>query len=403
MGSSSLQDRPVGEASLYVHIPLCLKKCDYCDFFSLIPSAFPVDCREISALTARIVDGLAREIDAWRAEYGITGWKTVYIGGGTPSLLSGEDIARLGGAILNQGAQGQAKITEWTIEANPEDISEAWLDSCARAGITRLSIGIQSLDDACLAAVGRRGCAAKTIQALELISRVWNGRLSLDLIAGLPGQSARGLIADLERLLPYKPDHLSLYSLTIEEGTPLSKRRGALKGAELPDEDESAEIWLAGRDWLETQGFAQYEVSNFARHGYESLHNMTYWKLNTYIGVGPGATGTIVSGDEAMRFTNTKDVDSWFADPRAGRTIERISRKELMTEVLLMGMRLREGIAKPAFSARFGVELASCIPRTIATWTARGLVIDEPGRLALTSEGLLFLNRFLSDAMDELE
>lgn len=402
MGSSSLTDRPVGEASLYAHIPLCLKKCDYCDFFSLIPSAFPVDCREVSALTARIVDGLAREINAWRADYGITGWKTVYIGGGTPSLLSCEDLGRLGSAISGHGALSQRNIDEWTIEANPEDIGEAWLASCARAGINRLSIGVQSLDDACLAAVGRRGCAAKTIEALELVSRVWKGRLSLDLIAGLPGQTARGLIADLERLLPYRPDHLSLYSLTIEEGTPLSKRLDASLVSELPDEDAAADIWLAGRDWLEARGFAQYEVSNFARSGYESLHNMTYWKLDTYIGVGPGATGTIVSGDEATRFTNTKDVAAWFADPRAGRRVERISRNELMSEVLLMGMRLREGIAKARFTARFGVKIASCIPKTIASWAARGLLIDEPERIALTREGILFLNRFLSDAMDEL-
>ena len=390
------------EASLYAHIPLCLKKCDYCDFFSLVPRSFPADCREPSEITARIVDGLAREIDAWRAEYGITGWKTVYIGGGTPSLLSGDTITRLGDAIRNQSAPGNPKIAEWTIEANPEDIGEAWLASCASAGIDRLSIGVQSLDDACLTAVGRRGCAEKTTQALELVSHAWKGRLSLDLIAGLPGQTSRGLIADLERLLPYDPDHLSLYSLTVEEGTPLAKRRDASSGANLPDEDAAAEIWLAGRDWLEAHGFAQYEVSNFAKSGHESLHNMTYWKLDTYIGVGPGAAGTIISGDEAIRFTNTKDFASWFADPRAGRTAERISRKELMTEVLLMGMRLREGIDKRAFSARFGTDIASCIPKTVASWAARGLLIDEPNHLALTKDGILFLNRFLSDAVDEL-
>jgi oxygen-independent coproporphyrinogen-3 oxidase len=404
LGNSSLPDRHGRGASLYVHIPLCLKKCDYCDFFSLVPGAFPSGCRELSDITASIVDGLAREIDAWRAEYGFTSWKTVYIGGGTPSLLSVNDIERLGCAIRGPDASRNPTIAEWTIEANPEDIGEAWLASCARAGINRLSIGVQSLDDACLTAVGRRGCSEKTIEALELVSRAWKGRLSLDLIAGLPGQSARGLIADLERLLPYQPDHLSLYSLTVEEGTPLAKRRYASTGVTLPlpDEDEAAEIWLAGRDWLEAHGFAQYEVSNFAKGGHESLHNMTYWKLDTYIGIGPGATGTIVSGDEAVRFTNTKDFASWLADPRVGRTIECISRKELMSEVLLMGMRLREGIVKCTFSERFGTDLASCIPRTIASWAARGLVIDKPDRLALTKEGLLFLNRFLLDAFDEL-
>lgn len=385
-----------------MHIPLCLKKCDYCDFFSLVPGAFPADTQEIGALTSRIVDGIVREVNAWRAEYGITGWKTVYIGGGTPSLLSCDDIWRLCGAISNQDASGSTHPAEWTIEANPEDITEAWIASCARAGINRLSIGVQSLDDTSLSAIGRRGCAEKTIQALELVSRVWKGRLSLDLIAGLPGQTTQALIADLEQLLAYNPDHVSLYSLTIEEGTPLSKRREASRIADLPDEDATADIWLAGRDWLESRGFGQYEVSNFAKAGRESLHNMTYWKLDTYIGVGPGATGTIVSGDEATRFTNSRDIASWIADPRAKRVTERIARNELLIEVLLMGLRLKEGIAKRAFYDRFGTDIAACIPKTIASWAKRRLLTNNAESLALTRKGLLFLNRFLSDAMDEL-
>ncbi len=391
------------KASLYVHIPLCLKKCDYCDFFSVTPRDFPrATTKPNKPPTDLIVAGLVDELRACRAEYGLTAVDTVYIGGGTPSLLTGEDISILCGAIREYLEAGDAPASEWTIEANPEDITEEWLDSCARGGINRLSVGVQSLEDDILSAVSRRGNAQKTLEALSLVSRVWKGRLSLDLIAGLPGQTAENLIRNLEKVITFGPDHVSLYSLTIESGTPLARKRDSSLIRSLPDEDLAAEIWISGRDWLESNGFAQYEVSNFAKPGYESLHNMTYWHLNSYVGVGPGATGTLVHGDSGVRVTNTKDIESWLTDPRAKRETEPITREDLMIETLLMGMRLVSGIAKSDFLHRFGADVSAYIPKTINTWAERGLLENDSKRIALTKEGLLFLNRFLSDCMDEL-
>lgn len=391
------------KASLYVHIPLCLKKCDYCDFFSVTPHDFPQASASANKLpTDLIVSGLVGELRACREDYGLTGVDTVYIGGGTPSLLTGEDIALLCAAIREYRVAGEARVREWTIEANPEDITEEWLDSCARAGINRLSVGVQSLENECLSAVSRRGNAEKTIEALSLVSRVWKGRLSVDLIAGLPGQTKKSLISNLEKVSGFHPDHVSLYSLTIESGTPLARKLDSSLITTLPDEDMAADIWISGRDWLESNGFAQYEVSNFAKPGYESLHNMTYWHLNSYVGVGPGATGTIVQGDTGVRFTNTKDIDSWLTDPRMKRETETITRKDLMIETVLMGMRLASGISKNDFLHRFGTDIFSCIPKTLQNWAEKGLLETDSQRLALTKEGLLFLNRFLSDCMNEL-
>jgi len=392
-------------SSLYIHIPVCLKKCDYCDFFSVPVDALPKtgasapgeDCLE------RLVAGLCREIDWWHKRYRITAWKTVYIGGGTPSLLSPRNITTLCTKIDTLNKKGLSPYSEWTIEANPEDITEDWLRACSDAGINRLSIGVQSLDNASLAAVNRRGNKAKTLAALAMVSRIWKGRLSLDMIAGLPGQTAQSLVEDLSRLLAFNPDHLSLYSLTIEDETPLSLRIREKTGPVLPDEDEATDIWLAGRDYLRANGFTQYEVSNFCRPGSESQHNLTYWNLESYIGVGPGATGTIVEGDTATRYTDSRDIAQWLDNSEAGRETEDIGRDESMKEVLLMGMRLAAGIDKKAFQNRFGTELLSCIPKTAARWIHNALLQDSDERIALTPEGLLYLNRFLADCMEELD
>jgi len=390
--------------SLYIHIPICLNKCDYCDFFSIPIADFPVYSAldSIASPADAVVQGLIREISEWSATYAQTGWGTVYIGGGTPSLLLPRNIISMCSKIYTTQRTGLDSYSEWTIEANPEDITEDWLRSCSDAGINRLSIGVQSLDDRCLAAVGRRGSSNKTQKALELVSRVWKGRLSLDMIAGLPGQTLNSLIEDLSRLVATGADHLSLYSLTIEDETPLARRLREAPIPLMPDEDESADMWIAGRDFLARNGFIQYEISNFCRPGCESKHNLTYWNLRSYIGVGPGATGTIIEGDRATRYTNTRNIAEWLENPASGRTIEHIGRTESIQEVILMGMRLSVGIEKRAFSDRFGGDILSFIPETATQWIRRGLLLDNDERIALTSEGLLYLNGFLRGCVEEL-
>jgi oxygen-independent coproporphyrinogen-3 oxidase len=388
-------------ASLYIHVPYCVRKCDYCDFFSI-----PVggSAQESSGESFTLfTETLIKEIASRKSMYGIDRWRTIYIGGGTPSLLSPGDVRRLGKAVAPD-TEPVDDLFEWTIEANPEDITQEWLAACRDAGINRLSIGLQSMQDNSLEAVGRRGSRKGNLCALELVSREWRGRLSLDLIAGLPEQSKEALLADIVEIIAFKPDHISLYSLTVEEGTPLNDRLSRSgEGLRLPEGDDASDIWISGRNLLDIRGYAQYEVSNFAKPGYESRHNQTYWNLDTYVGVGPGATGTIVAGDTACRYTDTTDIASWLADPAAGASEETIGRADFIRETIMMGFRLVSGISRPEFHARFGFDILDCIGSTVERWESRRLLVVETERIRLTKEGLLVLNRFLVDCLEEIE
>ncbi|HNY20677.1 MAG TPA: radical SAM family heme chaperone HemW [Treponemataceae bacterium] len=380
-------------ASLYIHVPYCLKKCDYCDFYS-VPSS-----RDSGF--SPYIETVVKEIASRKRLFGVDRWSTVYVGGGSPSLLSPMDIRALSEGIRPDLANDGEGATEWTIEANPEDLSLDWLRACEESGINRLSLGLQSLRDPALAAIGRRGSAALNLAALELAAANWNGRLSVDFIAGLPGLTDGELTDDLRRALEYGPDHVSLYSLTIEEGTPLSKRILA-KSIEMPDEDAAAAQWIAGRDYLESNGLLQYEVSNFARPGCESRHNLTYWTLQSYVGVGPGATGTIRREKESFRYTDNRDIAAWMRDPTANTDNESISAVDTLAEAILMGFRLTRGVDRNAFKDRFDVDLATKIKKTAIKWQKKGLLEVSETRMNLNQEGLLVLNRFLVDCLEEL-
>jgi oxygen-independent coproporphyrinogen-3 oxidase len=331
-----------------------------------------------------------------QGERGLTEWQTVYIGGGTPSLLAPEEITTLCENI-NLAPGG-----EWTIEANPEDIRPQWLSACETGGVNRLSLGIQCLEDAVLERIGRRGSRKQSLEALRLIRDRWKGELSLDLISGLPGQDSSTLISDIETLDSFSPNHISLYALTLEEGTPLARwAHTPAMGIHIPDEDESADIWIAGRDALEQRGYEQYEVSNFARRGFESKHNLVYWRMGNWVGCGPGASGTVWEGDRSQRRTNPANLGAWLQDPLGVAEREELSREDTIRENILMGMRLREGLHRPFFTGRFGIDVVHLIPKTIEKWTHRGDLVVEPVRIFLTREGLLYLNSFLQDCLEE--
>lgn len=288
--------------SLYIHIPLCKKKCDYCDFFSVIP---------INSKTSELVlEALEKELTYRCAEYNVESWKTIYIGGGTPSLLDPSQIRALCKIITTSIApmSFDPKI-EWTIEANPEDLTIEWLEACAESGINRISVGIQSMNDSVLQESGRRGSRKANLEALKILQSHWHGRLSLDFIAGLPKQTKDGLLQDIEEALLYNADHISLYSLMIEEGTPLEKKVSHNE-ITIPDEDDATDMWIAGRDFLESLGFIQYEVSNFSKKGFESIHNTSYWNMTNWLAIGPSASATIITGSVATRYTNKKKFET---------------------------------------------------------------------------------------------
>lgn len=382
--------------SLYVHVPICLSKCDYCDFYSVPLCSLPGDISRNEA--SRVVtDALLRDVRALVSAHAISGWHTVYVGGGTPSLLAPNDVTRLASGILD----GMQHPVEFTCEANPEDLTPEWLSACSRSGITRISVGVQSLNDRSLASVGRRGSAAATRAALTLLDKEWGGELSADLIASLPYQTAGDLISDIDELAERKIDHVSLYALTVEEGTPLAASVAEGRMDILPIGDEASDIWLAGRDRLEALGLKQYEVSNFARPGHESKHNLVYWNMGSWHGVGPSASGTVATGDRCVRTTITDNVAKWLSGEGQIAEVSAVSRDETIVECLMMGSRLRDGIKRKPFARRFGADPVGIFQRATAKWERLGLLTVNEETLALTGEGLLHLNAFLADCLAE--
>lgn len=385
---------------LYIHIPFCLKKCDYCDFFSKIPkdSRFIVKKFTINDY----IDALLNQIIFLTEHFSVKNFTTVYIGGGTPSVLGAEQLEALCEKIapLANGA-------EFTIEANPGDLSEEFLLAAASGGINRLSLGIQCKNDDVLRAVGRRTTALQIEGAVSMIGKFWRGTWCADFIAGLPLQSKEMLAKDIEFAAENGASHISLYSLAVEEGTPLAEK--IRSGKTRLDEDSADDIWLFGREFLEKKGFMQYEISNFAKKGFESRHNLSYWTLCDYLGAGAGATGTF--GEK--RFTNTKDIAKYIefwknASPKknAPGETEILDFETREFEFLMMGLRTLRGVGAREYEKRFGGNLALRLGAdkadgVFANWQKKGLArvthVSDETFFSLTRDGILFLNKFMRD------
>ena len=371
-------------ASLYIHIPFCDGRCAYCDFFSTV--------QKDSSLFSPYVEALIKDISFFKKKYKIQAFSTVYIGGGTPSLLPIELILKLSEFIQNEQKQ---KITEFTLEANPEDITKEKLKNWQESGINRLSIGIQSFNDEVLKAERRRGSRAKSINALKMLQNEWQGIVSLDFIAGLQKQTHFSLIEDLKIATSFSPEHISLYELILPEGH--------------EDSLQKETIWKAGSDFLESANYKRYEISNFSYNGcFECEHNMTYWNLRDYIGIGAGATGNVKIANfpnVAMRFTGIYDVASYITKENRNEayTAEKIDEKDLLKDAILMGMRLCRGISLKDFAASFGVDILLLIPLTIAHWQKMKLLSINDSFISLNRRGLLLLNAFLRDVFLEIK
>jgi oxygen-independent coproporphyrinogen-3 oxidase len=358
---------------------------------------------------------------------------TVYIGGGTPSLL-GAGIGRLldgvigiagarrGGpaALAGLPAEISAEVPmEITVEANPESADAAFLGACRSRGVSRLSLGVQSFNERSRRAVGRGGDTGDLVFHLAEAAEIFGSGLSVDLMTGLPFQTEAVLKADLERVLVFAPGHISLYSLTVEDGTPLGSRKGdaALlhqagpRFPPMPSPDEADRLWLTGRDALEQAGYEQYEVSNFALPGKRCAHNIRYWRMENWLGAGPSASGTIIRGGpltggcSGKRISYGPDTEAFLSGPLP--LTEYLDRNTLIRESLLMGFRYREGPDTNLFKRRFGTGVEQTIPRTLEAWRKKrgpgGKALAEKERPALSGAGLALLNPFLLDAFAELE
>jgi len=367
--------------SLYIHIPFCAAFCDYCDFYSVKKESVSDDYIDmfLSVLTA--------DIKCQLEFFGVKEISTAYIGGGTPSVL-GRKISVLFDALKKN--PGFSPV-EFTIEANPESASEEFLSVCKEGGINRLSLGVQTFHEPSRLAVNRIGNAAVIEKRLALVSRFFPGAFSADLITGLPFQSEKIVMEDVERLLSFSAAHVSLYSLSVESKTPLEEKVKT-KTVNLPDSSGADSLWFAGRDALLKAGFDQYEVSSFAPDGKRCLHNIRYWRMESWLGAGPAASGTIIDEENAAarRFTYAQDVDAYIKAPSVDKAVrEELDRSALMREILLMGFRLREGPDAEKFRRLFGLSIKDCIPQTLTRWKGKNI--------------MLFLNSFLSDAFIELE
>ena len=369
--------------SLYVHVPFCAKQCGYCDFAIAVGRADRIDTYldAVRAELARLVPGGENEpmpMDTW------------FVGGGTPSLLSAEQLRRLGRELAVRTslvAGGEASL-----EANPESFDDEKARALSEAGFNRVSLGVQAFEPGTLAALERPHDASLVARAVAA-GRGAGLSVSLDLIFGAPGQTVRSWREDLRRAMELGPDHLSLYGLTYERGTPLEKKvRGGLV---LPLAEElERELYDIAMTTLEAGGYNQYEISNFAKPGFESRHNRAYWANLAHFGVGMGAAG-LVAGERTL---NTRDLDRYLRLALAGEETafqrERLDPLEVAKETLMMNLRRVEGMVASEFFDRTGLSLDSVFGGGADALVEQGLLARDNQGLRLTREG-----RFVADAV----
>ena len=374
--------------ALYIHWPFCLAKCPYCDFNSHVREHLP---------QARFRAALRTEL-AWEAaRLGRRPLGSIFFGGGTPSLMAPETVAALVADALR--LFDPTPTLEVTLEANPTSVERAKLQAFRQAGVNRVSLGIQSLDSEALRVLGREHTAAQAVDALSH-ARDTFPRVSFDLIYARPGQQRQAWSDELGRALALCADHLSLYQLTIEPGTGFEAlhRQGRIA---LPDEDESALLYHDTVERCAQHGLAPYEVSNLAAPGAESRHNLAYWRYNDYAGIGPGAHGRVTLNGGLVATRRHRAPEPWAErverQGHGSTSEERIGRHDRAREMLMMGLRLAEGIDAARFQARTGLPLAEAIDaETTRMAIDAGYLIESPGRLAATLEGRLRLDALLA-------
>jgi oxygen-independent coproporphyrinogen-3 oxidase len=390
-------------ASLYIHIPFCSNLCDYCDFYS-VPAGEDCDASLLDSFVGAVLADIKEQIGF----FNIDDVRTVYMGGGTPSTLGAARMERLLGGLRALLEPMRNAPGEFTVEANPESADGDFLKACAGGGVNRLSLGVQTFHEPSRRAVMRHG-GDIIEKRLELAAEYFPGAFSVDLITGLPFQNAAIAQNDIKRALAFNPCHVSLYSLSLEPHTPLGKKvlQFGEAALSLPCGDEADTLWICGRDNLEENGLPQYEVSNFAPPEKSCAHNIRYWLMESWIGAGPAASGTIIddASGTGLRFSYTADIKAYLAAPAPrinSARVEELDKTSLCRESLLMGFRYRKGPDPFLFRRRFGCSIEECIPKTITRWRGRGFFESERN-LAPSREGLLFLNSFLRDCFKEVE
>jgi len=373
---------------LYLHIPFCKSKCIYCDFYSLPRAEEEMD-RYVAALRKHLVETAPQA-----ASHVVD---TVYFGGGTPSYLGEKRLCALLKTVRKHYTL--AKDAEITLEANPDSLGDRrTVRALVKAGFNRISLGVQSADDRQLRALGRVHDFSQVVSAVEAARAGGIENLSLDLIYGLPGQDLDSWRETLEKVVALAPEHLSCYGLKVEEGTPLWELQDALS---LPDDDAQADMYLLTAEFLAKNGYEHYEISNFARPGFPSRHNMRYWTLKEYAGFGPGAH----SDFGGVRYAFVRDLDAYCRGIESGGEIlsesERIPERERDLEYLMLGLRTAAGISRTAFERRFRLPFAP-IEAVLQRFLAAGYAAQEEDRWYLTARGFLVSNQIIALVLEAL-
>jgi oxygen-independent coproporphyrinogen-3 oxidase len=369
--------------SLYIHIPFCVKKCLYCGFYSTPCTAQNAD---------RFIDALRLEAAGRSAAFSGREFGSLYLGGGTPTVLSSRQLTNVVSIIRSHfNLSPQAEIT---VEANPESGAGPVFHALRRSGVNRLSIGVQSFSDRLLATLGRPHQAAQAWNAFQNARRSGFENIGIDLIYGIPGQTADDWSQTLDRALSLRPNHVSAYCLSLDEGS--SYHRKAASGAlQLPDDDAVAELYDAAVERLTAAGFLHYEISNFTQAGFECRHNLNYWRRGEYLGLGPGAWSFIAG----RRFRSVPDLEPYCTDLHAGLSIttenETVGPDEALLETVMLRLRTRSGIELERLAGEFGPLVRDHLLARAAPMIDMGLLQSEAGCLFLTDRGMVLSNEVM--------
>lgn len=395
----------IDSVAVYIHIPFCRTRCHYCAFY-LETGFSPRVLRE--TLLAIVL-----EAEAWHERLGFPRIDSVYIGGGTPSVIPPEAMARFLddlSSVLRMADHPPPR--EWTVEVNPESVSERLIAVLEEAGVDRISLGIQSLQDSELALLGRRSDATRARASLDTLAHHWHGRLSVDLIIGTPGQSPRDIEATIAELTEFGTGHISCYGLTVEPGTALEQSVNAGRVV-MPDRDTHEKLWIHARRALAKNGLSAYEVSNFAKPGDESIHNAAYWHLRPYLGLGPGAVSTIPvfareSGSERLLRLTGGSIFSYQQIHRGtlDHESELLYNRDVLFEHFMNGLRTRYGVSTGALGRRFDIDIKDLLRYLEQSWKGFAAVdrrVNPASRLCLKTGSRDIVDAWLPELLALLE
>ena len=380
------------DLSLYLHFPFCMRKCRYCDFLS-----WPADDEIRAAYVRRLAEEIRHRSRELSGEDYIV--KTVFFGGGTPSIMSGDQMKMLMETI--KASFEFSADAEVTCECNPGTVDAGKLKAFRAAGINRLSFGLQSMDDEQLAFLGRIHRTEDFVRNYEAARETGFTNINIDLMSALPGQSLESWEKTLLQAVKLSPEHISAYSLIIEPGTPFYDIYGDEYFKDdpmlppLPDDDTERAMYHLTGQLLAGHGFRRYEISNYAKDGYECRHNVVYWTMGDYLGLGLGAAGK----HSGRRFKNTDDLETYMRTFAASVT-ETFNRSLIMEETMFLGLRMMRGVSLAQFKARFGVSMEAVYGSIMKAWQDRGCLEVTPGSdpcIRLTEKGIDVSNQVMAD------